>query len=96
LESDDSDGMRKKMVEASLTCGPRASARLRERERGRAHGAGPAASWARPKADAGRGGLVREREAELEEAGASGCWATRAESREGGRSFAPLFFQSRF
>jgi hypothetical protein len=40
---------------------------------------------------------VREREAELEQAGASGCWATRAESREGGRSFALFFlFQSIF
>jgi hypothetical protein len=40
---------------------------------------------------------VREREVELEQADVSGYWATRAGSREGGRSFAPFFlFQSIF
>jgi hypothetical protein len=37
---------------------------------------------------------VWERETELERAGTSGCWATRAESREEGR-FA-LFFKADF
>jgi hypothetical protein len=49
----------------------------------------------RPKTDTERGGLVREREVELERASASGCWATRAENREGGRNFALFSFFSK-
>jgi hypothetical protein len=60
MESTDPDGVRKKMVEASLTCGPGASARRRGRERGRAHKVGPATSWAWPTTRSGeRRGRLR-------------------------------------
>jgi hypothetical protein len=44
------------------------------------------------------GGLVREREARLERAGASDCWAIWAENREGGRFaiFFSFFFKADF
>jgi hypothetical protein len=55
-------------------------------------------SWAcGGSAQSGRraGGPVREREAELEQVGASGCWATRAQNREGERNLVLFLFFSK-